>query len=153
MAKPMMSTVFFLCTGNYYRSRFAEILFNFHAAHQKLLWRAESRGLALNPRNLGQMSEFTIRRLIRLQIPVDQYLRDPKDLSLADLNAANHIVAVKESEHWPLISRRFPDWLKKVEFWEVHDIDCAGTEVALPQLEKQVIELMQRLKDFPVVPS
>ena len=145
-----MSTVLFLCTGNYYRSRFAEILFNYHAAHQKVPWRADSRGLALNTRNLGHMSEFTISRLSRLQMPVDQYLRDPKDLSLVDLNAADQIVAVKEAEHRPLIARRFPDWLEKIEFWEVHDIDCAGPEVALPQLEKQVIELMLRLKDFPM---
>jgi protein-tyrosine phosphatase len=40
-------TVLFLCTGNYYRSRFAEVLFNSVAGTMGLPWRASSRGLAL----------------------------------------------------------------------------------------------------------
>ena len=40
-------TVLFLCTGNYYRSRFAEVLFNSVAVKMGLPWRASSRGLAL----------------------------------------------------------------------------------------------------------
>jgi protein-tyrosine phosphatase len=37
----------FLCTGNYYWSRFAEILFNSVAGKRGLPWQASSRGLAL----------------------------------------------------------------------------------------------------------
>lgn len=40
-------TILFLCTGNYYRSRHAEAVFNHHAAAVGLGWRATSRGLAL----------------------------------------------------------------------------------------------------------
>jgi protein-tyrosine phosphatase len=40
-------TVRFLCTGNYYRSRFAEALFISVAVRMGLPWRASSRGLAL----------------------------------------------------------------------------------------------------------
>ena len=141
-----MKTVLFLCTGNYYRSRFAEILFNWQAAQQNLPWRADSRGLALDPRNLGPMSEFTINRLGRLELPIEDYLRLPMDLSVDDLNTAHHVVAVKESEHRPLISRRFPQWLDKFEFWMVDDIDCARPDEALPHLEKEVMSLLERLK-------
>ena len=42
-----MKTVLFLCTGNYYRSRFAEELFNHQAERADLDWIAQSRGLAL----------------------------------------------------------------------------------------------------------
>src|SRR5262245_31370231 len=38
----------FLCTGNYYRSRFAELLFNARAATHALPWQAFSRGLAID---------------------------------------------------------------------------------------------------------
>ena len=38
--------VLFTCTGNYYRSRFAEILFNSLAGAAHLEWIAESRGIA-----------------------------------------------------------------------------------------------------------
>ena len=41
-----MKTLLFLCTGNYYRSRYAEELFNHRAAPAGLNWRAQSRGLA-----------------------------------------------------------------------------------------------------------
>jgi protein-tyrosine-phosphatase len=40
--------VLFLCTGNYYRSRFAEGLFNHLASQLRLGWRADSCGLALD---------------------------------------------------------------------------------------------------------
>jgi protein-tyrosine-phosphatase len=47
MAKRSEGTILFLCTGNYYRSRFAEVLFNSVADKMGLPWRAASRGLAL----------------------------------------------------------------------------------------------------------
>jgi len=40
----MPQTVLFLCTGNYYRSRFAEFLFNALAAEAGVDWVAESAG-------------------------------------------------------------------------------------------------------------
>jgi Low molecular weight phosphotyrosine protein phosphatase len=40
-------TILFLCTGNSYRSRFAEVLFNSVAGKMGLPWQASSRGLAL----------------------------------------------------------------------------------------------------------
>jgi len=43
MSQARDNTVLFLCTGNYYRSRFAEILFNAVAAKEGLGWRADSR--------------------------------------------------------------------------------------------------------------
>ncbi|HTV34280.1 MAG TPA: hypothetical protein VME69_14495 [Methylocella sp.] len=49
-AKPetsVMRTVLFLCTGNYYRSRFAEELFNFAAPSPCPGWTATSRGSRL----------------------------------------------------------------------------------------------------------
>ena len=47
MAQRSEKAVLFLCTGNYYRSRFAEVLFNSVAGKLGLPWRASSRGLAL----------------------------------------------------------------------------------------------------------
>jgi protein-tyrosine phosphatase len=42
-----VKTILFLCSGNYYRSRFAEEQFNHHAELAGLDWVAQSRGLAL----------------------------------------------------------------------------------------------------------
>jgi len=72
-----MKKILFLCTGNYYRSRFAEILFNWHAEQRGLSWKAESRGLALCLFNFGPMSGFTEARLQNRGISLEAYQRLP----------------------------------------------------------------------------
>src|SRR6516164_10580364 len=59
MKQRQENTVLFLCTGNYYRSRFAEVLFNSVAGKMGLPWRASSRGFALERgvNNVGPRSE------------------------------------------------------------------------------------------------
>jgi hypothetical protein len=42
---------------------------------------------------------------------------------IADLESANHIVALKEAEHFPLMQERFPSWLGtsdpcRIEYWQ-----------------------------------
>ena len=140
-----MKTVLFLCTGNYYRSRFAELFFNWHARQRGVSWNAVSRGLGLDPSNLGPLSLHTVLGLRDLGIPLEGDQRRPLAVSHQDFEAADHIVAVKETEHRPMIERRFPSWLERVEFWEVHDLDCVGPEEAIPHLKREVIGLMERL--------
>jgi protein-tyrosine phosphatase len=67
MSQARENTVLFLCTGNYYRSRFAEHFFNALATREALSWQADSRGLALERGvgNLGPVSRTTLRTLER----------------------------------------------------------------------------------------
>ncbi|WP_372478273.1 arsenate reductase/protein-tyrosine-phosphatase family protein [Nostoc mirabile] len=60
-----MNKILFLCTGNYYRSRFAEHLFNWLATKQGLDWQADSRGLALERgiNNVGAISRYALEAL------------------------------------------------------------------------------------------
>lgn len=143
----MNRTVLFLCTGNYYRSRYAEILFNWHAAARGLAWQAQSRGLDPDPRNAGPMSDNAMAALRKLGIPFENHLRLPIRATDDDFRAADHIVAVKEAEHRRMIERAFRDWLAKVEFWHVHDLDCCGPEEALPHLDREVAALIERLEN------
>jgi protein-tyrosine phosphatase len=140
-----MKQVLFLCSGNYYRSRFCEIYFNWLAEQRELWWRAESRGLRLNPKNIGSISGHTVARLSHHGIPTNACQRLPMVVSHQDFDSADHIVAVKEAEHRPLIQGHFSSWLDRVEFWEVHDVDYAAPDEAMPQLEREVIGLMERL--------
>src|SRR5438874_13453165 len=87
--------ILFLCTGNYYRSRYAEIFFNWHAQQRSLSWKAESRGLAIDGCNFGPISRHTIARLKERGITTDECQRFPVPLSEADPAAADHVVAVK----------------------------------------------------------
>jgi protein-tyrosine phosphatase len=140
-----MKTVLFLCTGNYYRSRYAEILFNARAQEMGLAWNAVSRGLAPDPRNPGPMSRDTMAALRKQGITVEEYLRLPIKVTDNDFESNDHIVAVKEAEHRSMIQRDYPDWLDNVEFWHVHDLDCCGPEEAIQHLEQEVTGLLLRL--------
>lgn len=140
-----MKTVLFLCTGNYYRSRYAEILFNARAQEMGLAWNAISRGLAPDPRNPGPMSRDTMAALQRQGITVEEYLRLPIKVTDNDFESNHHIVAVKEAEHRLMIQRDYPHRLENVEFWHVHDLDCCGPEEAISHLEQEVTGLLLRL--------
>jgi protein-tyrosine phosphatase len=140
-----MKQILFLCSGNYYRSRFAEIFFNWHANKRCVKWKAESRGLTMLNVHPGFMYHITIARLQDIGIPVDAYLRPPMKATLQDFESADHIVAVKEAEHFPLIRDQFPSHLERVEFWEVHDLDCAEPDETISHLEREVMGLIERL--------
>jgi protein-tyrosine phosphatase len=140
-----MKRVLFLCTGNYYRSRFAEIFFNDRAERVGLPWRAESRGLALDASNVGPISHHTVAALADCGIRPSGTHRVPTAVSDRDFRDASLVVAVKDAEHRSLIASHFPEWVQSVEFWNIDDLDAAGAEVAIPRLEAEVLRLIDRL--------
>jgi protein-tyrosine phosphatase len=148
----MNKNVLFLCTGNYYRSRFAEILFNHLAAERKLDWRADSRGLAIemNRKNAGAISHFTIEKLQTLGIEISAP-RLPQKVSVEDLERADLTVAMYDAEHRPMVFERLPAWIDRVEFWQVPDVDFVPPSVALPEIERQVESLIARLSGSSAV--
>jgi protein-tyrosine phosphatase len=147
------STVLFLCTGNYYRSRFAELLFNYLAHLMRLPgggalpYRADSAGLARNcqGRNLGPLSPHALAGLrVRGIEPLDP-VRPPRDVVEEDFARARVIVALKEAEHRPLVLARFEPWIDHVRFWQVDDVQDASPATALAQIEQHVRELLYEL--------
>lgn len=145
--------VLFLCSGNYYRSRHAEIYFNWLAERHGAAVRATSRGLALSECNVGPLSAHTAARLAELAIVTRAVERFPVTVRDEDFAAARHVIAVKAAEHRPMIAAGFPQRLAEVEFWEIHDRDCAPPSIALPQLESKVEELLARLCGGRLAPA
>ena len=96
-----MRQVLFLCTGNYYRSRFAEIVFNTSAEQRGLALRSDSRGLELSAANKGPLSPHVRSALRQLGIELPEAIRSPLTATLEDLQRSSHVIAVKESEHRP----------------------------------------------------
>jgi protein-tyrosine phosphatase len=139
----------FLCTGNYYRSRFAAILFNVLAAEVGLNWVADSRGLALErgADNIGPISTHALAGLAARSIPVEPPLRFPLPLQPEDLHASARVIALCEQEHRPLMIERFPPWADRVGYWQVDDVHTAEPTLALAEIERQIRALIDQLQD------
>lgn len=142
-----MQRVLFICTGNYYRSRFAEIVFNRLAEKDNLSWRADSRGLAIEMAQSlpGVISVHTTDALDRRGLKCDSVTRSPRQLAIEDLTSANRIIALKEAEHRPLMLARYPGWEDRIQYWHVHDIDGTLPEVAMGEIESLVQKLVTEL--------
>lgn len=139
--------VLFICTGNYYRSRFAEYYFEHLAARAGLDWTAISRGTEPSSLNPGPLSPHTVRECRRLEIPLGEP-RYPVAIEEADLVAAEMTIALKEEEHREPLRRAFPVWEPSVEYWTIDDIDCAQPHVSLAHLATKLDELVERLGRF-----
>jgi protein-tyrosine phosphatase len=137
-------TVVFVCSGNFYRSRFAEAVFNHHALWRRLPWRAESRGFTPHLATAA-LSPATREALELRNIPPALTRRKPALLTSRDLDAADLAICLKEAEHRPLMESTFPDWAERVHYWHIHDIDVEPPRVALPALESRVLDLISWL--------
>ena len=140
-------SVLFLCTGNYYRSRFAAVLFNHLARERGLGWSASSRGLKIGwAGNLGALSPHTEKRLDEMGIAYADARHMPMMCRECDLSAATRVVALKEKEHRPMLAERFGTaWADRVTYWHVHDVDKSHPDEALREIEQLVRALIDGL--------
>jgi len=139
-------TVVFVCTGNFYRSRFSEYLFNALAKKNGLYWRATSRGLRTWTvgAHEGPISELAAYRLTALDVPFDR-ARFPIQLSELDLEDADLVIAFKKVEHHEIMIEQFPAWADRITYWNVDDLDDATADEALPLCEACIKALVDRL--------
>jgi protein-tyrosine phosphatase len=137
----------FLCSGNYYRSRFAEELFNHRARRDGLSWRASSRGLRTSCGvNVGPISALALEALRARNVTPSTANMYPITCTIADLESADQIVGLKEAEHRQLLSARFPGWEDRVTFWHVHDIGQGSPKEAMDTIDRQVEDMILDIK-------
>lgn len=112
--------VLFICTGNYYRSRYAEYVFNYLAKKNGLDWHSVSRGLSAGETHQPPiLAPAAIKDLQTKHIPFE--MRMPVQMQVDDLNSSDEIIALYEAEHRPLIKAKFPGWESKVHYWNIPD--------------------------------
>src|SRR4051794_6612830 len=118
---PSAPRILFLCSGNYYRSRFAELLFNHLAEQAGIPHRADSAGLEIEcrTRNPGPLSPHTIEALRERGIPLPSAPRIPRDVAADDFANADLVIALKDAEHRPMVMKHFPEHCARVEFWHI----------------------------------
>jgi protein-tyrosine phosphatase len=144
----MKKRVLFLCSGNYYRSRFAEVMFNHLAREAGVAWRADSCGLRVQEDgvvNVGPISRHATEGLAERGLEVGE-MRMPRQVTEEDLRGAAVVVALKEAEHRGMMERLFPEWAGRIRYWHVHDLDAARPEEALGELEGLVKRLVGEIK-------
>jgi protein-tyrosine phosphatase len=146
--QPRTRQVLFLCTGNYYRSRFASELFDVLAADAGLDWRSFSRGLATErgAHNIGPMSPNAVKGLEARGIQLTKPVRSPLEARAEDLRRADLLIALKEKEHRTLVEERFPTWANGIEYWDIDDVEQEPPSESLAKMEDRVRELVARLK-------
>lgn len=136
--------VLFICTGNVYRSRFAEAVFNHHAEQRDIPWKAFSRGLAVHLTE-EDLSPFTAGALASRKIELRHTGVSRKQLSETDLSMATRHIALYRSEHFPMMVAQFPAWADRIEYWEVPDLPFRLASDALQEIEGKVIQLLDRV--------
>jgi len=135
--------VLFLCTANYYRSRYAEILFQATAKKMGLAWASTSRGLALERGygNMGPMAPSAVAALEKQGIREHEATsRSSCAVTEADFTSAAWVVALLEVEHRPLMNERFPTWEDRIEYWHIDD-----RADIFPEIERELMDLISRL--------
>lgn len=140
--------VLFLCTGNYYRSRFAEELFNHLAIQRGMAWRADSAGLEVEKwrsYNPGTMSVHTVEMLKEMDISPQGRDRPERQFNPREIQEFTHCIALSESEHKPMVEKMHPELLGRIEFWTVEDLHLETSENALPMIVDAVNKLVESL--------
>jgi protein-tyrosine phosphatase len=143
-----MNRILFLCTGNYYRSRFAEEYWNHHADLRGLDWRADSRALLRDfagAGNRGPISRHAVAELERRRIPITGAWRFPRRLEAADLDGFQRVVAMSRAEHAPMVEELFPAARQRIDYFEIGDVEIESPALAIGRLVRCLDELMQGL--------
>lgn len=123
-----MKKALFVCTGNYYRSRLAQLLFNHYAEQAGIDWKATSRGLLMQTTVRG-LSPHAIDYLERKDLGhLTEDPRDPASLSVDDLPGFDLIVVLNRFEHQPMFEQRYR-WVvqalendRKLRWWNIYDL-------------------------------
>lgn len=116
MGNQESNRVVFVCTGNYYRSRLAEILFNDYSLKLGAPWEAESRGLMENTRMKGLSPDAIAYLKIKGFDYPEAFDRAPIALKVEDFENARLFVIMNRKEHEPMMKRKYgqiPDMLAK----------------------------------------
>lgn len=133
--------ILFLCTANYYRSRFAELYCNHLAELWGLGVRADSAGLEMakwRDFNPGDLSEYTLETLKTLGASVAHPPRAPQQFELRMMDGGAREIALCAREHRPMVVRDFPAALERIEFWTVEDVEFEPPARALARIRESV---------------
>ena len=122
----------FVCTGNLYRSKYAEACFNYLCIKNNVTnLRAFSRGLRVQPTEHyehGESFTFPIRlaiptykRMVKRKIPFCLIGATNQMLDNYDCASSDKIILMNKNEHMPCMQQKHSEYLDRVECLEIGD--------------------------------
>ena len=122
----------FVCTGNLYRSKYAEACFNYLCIKNNVTnKRAFSRGLRVQPTEQyehGESFTFPVRlaiptynRMVKRNIPVCLIGATNQMLDNYDCASSEKIILMNKDEHMPWMKQKHSEYLDRVECLEIGD--------------------------------
>jgi len=142
----MNKKILFVCTGNYYRSKFSEIYFNHCARKYNIFWSAFSRGFDIsNPDNKGWIFDNALNELVKLGIVIPDETM-PTIISVKDIEKADVVIALDENEHKDFVEKHFPAFSHRFTYWNVPDLYKKDSSVALNIIRDNISHLLKNLK-------
>ena len=122
----------FVCTGNLYRSKYAEACFNYLCIKNNVInKRAFSRGLRVQPTEQyehGESFTFPVRlaiptynRMVKRNIPVCLIGATNQMLDNYDCASSEKIILMNKDEHMPWMKQKHSEYLDRVECLEIGD--------------------------------
>ncbi len=97
------------------------------------------------------MSRFALEALQLKAVLAAGATRYPQPCSLADFEKAQLVIALKESEHRPMIEQRFPELGDRIIYWDVDDVEFVPPSKALAMIDDLVEELILTLRQSRAV--
>lgn len=149
----MERSILFICTGNYYRSRFAEIMFNTLCKEKDLNYQAYSRGLRLSSLNEGMLSPHTVNYMKAINMDIQPYMRMPLPIEHADFRSGALAIAMDETEHRPLMQELFPEYINSIQYWSFADDYIEQPQLVLPRLEQRIHDFVNELANLNLTPK
>jgi protein-tyrosine phosphatase len=142
-----MKQVLFVCTGNFYRSRFAESLFNYLSKRNNLDWKAKSAGLKIHLADEkaaieGEISSIAKNKLLSKGISEDYFDKRRESLTEKMLENADLVILMDKNEHFSMMNDLFPKYVKNAFFYDAKDIEYCDPEIALKIIEKEIMALI-----------
>ena len=142
-----MHNILFVCTANIFRSRFAEEVFNFLAAEERIPAKAFSAGLKVGAYHVRKIHRPAVEQLDKFNIKPKR----PNELSVhideEELTKYDQLICMDEAEHKPMVLSNSKLKEFNFEYWDIIDEPKVQSDVSLPICYSKVNELVDGLKN------
>ncbi len=96
--------------------------------------------------NPGPVSIHTLHYLGLYQIKTQDHFRYPQSVTEADLETADRVIALSQSEHEDMIRTKHPGHAHLVHYMQIEDIHIHKPAYAIPRLVHSLDQLMRELQ-------